>query len=692
MKFVFRNVSDETLIAPAIITIFDESEKKITTTNLINKLRNQFDLPENEKKLLTGRKDDVFSQKVRNIKSHKTLEKMNLIYEANNYIWLTEHGKNLGNYLKNNLKNLDEIKEKNIDDLKHYKNLIFKSTYNLKFNPFYLNKISDFDLSLRCTNILKKLKIIYIGDLVQLNEKNILKEKNSGIKTLNEIKYFLKDHDINFSSIIEDWNEENIKKYRDLFFLKKKKNFRLNLDQIFREKITQKEKISDMSFKRYSEVINRRLALDGTFLSLQEIGEKYEVTRERIRQISKNFFDKIKKYDEVQYAFNRLLKYIKSNTPITEKVLKNKLIENNFFDTEKSLPCLRNIINNLGKFDFDVINLPYHGNISDNFDNDTFLVKDKSEQKTLLKILSVSRKYTQKYSYCNFPKLIFDIYKTNNLKKYEVIKTCLQQHDLFFWFDEDNYTVLDTKENRNKIINTLKKLLFINKKITYEVFSEALLNNYRLQYSPPKALLKQICILNKFKCDDDYIYSDGVSVDLGNLDLAIIKMFQENGDFLHMYQCLEWWGINHLNTGSLGPHLYSHSIVKKLDDNVFCLYGTKEDLEKIEYAKNYLKRNNIEKNFEVECLWGSNQEIIIKFKVNKFVRLKNSIFVPTQFQDYIMGDFLLNADLNQENREVFKIYKGIIYNINKLVKNLNDNETAKIILSFNPNIIKVEKA
>ena len=116
MKFVFRNVSDETLIAPAIITIFDESEKKITTTNLINKLRNQFDLPENEKKLLTGRKDDVFSQKVRNIKSHKTLEKMNLIYEANNYIWLTEHGKNLGNYLKNNLKNLDEIKEKNIDD------------------------------------------------------------------------------------------------------------------------------------------------------------------------------------------------------------------------------------------------------------------------------------------------------------------------------------------------------------------------------------------------------------------------------------------------------------------------------------------------------------------------------------------------------------------------------------------------
>ena len=57
-----------------------------------------------------------------------------------------------------------------------------------------------------------------------------------------------------------------------------------------------------------------------------------------------------------------------------------------------------------------------------------------------------------------------------------------------------------------------------------------------------------------------------------------------------------------------------------------------------------------------------------------------------------MGDFLLNADLNQENREVFKIYKGVIYNINKLVKNLNDNETAKIILSFNPNIIKVEKA
>ena len=193
-------------------------------------------------------------------------------------------------------------------------------------------------------------------------------------------------------------------------------------------------------------------------------------------------------------------------------------------------------------------------------------------------------------------------------------------------------------------------------------------------------------------CDDDYIYSDGVSVDLGSLDLAIIKMFKENGDFLHMYQCLEWWDKNQLNIGSLGPHLYSHSIVKKLDDNVFCLYGTKEDLEKIEYAKNYLKRNNVEKNFGVECAWGINQEIIVKFKVNKFIRLKNSIFIPTQFQDYVVGDFLLNQDLNQENREVFKIYKGIIYNINKLIKDLNENETAKIILTFNPNIIKVEKA
>jgi hypothetical protein len=57
-----------------------------------------------------------------------------------------------------------------------------------------------------------------------------------------------------------------------------------------------------------------------------------------------------------------------------------------------------------------------------------------------------------------------------------------------------------------------------------------------------------------------------------------------------------------------------------------------------------------------------------------------------------VGDFLLNQDLNQENREVFKIYKGIIYNINKLIKDLNENETAKIILTFNPNIIKVEKA
>ena len=90
MKFSFDKINDNNLVAPALLTIFEEPEKKISTTKLLKNLRTKFILPINELKVLRGRKDDIFSQKVRNINSHKTLEKINLAYSKDKYISLSK--------------------------------------------------------------------------------------------------------------------------------------------------------------------------------------------------------------------------------------------------------------------------------------------------------------------------------------------------------------------------------------------------------------------------------------------------------------------------------------------------------------------------------------------------------------------------------------------------------------------------
>jgi Bacterial RNA polymerase, alpha chain C terminal domain len=59
------------------------------------------------------------------------------------------------------------------------------------FNPVFLEKVDDLSLSVRTANGLKNDNIVYIGDLVQKSEAELLRTPNFGRKSLNEIKEVL---------------------------------------------------------------------------------------------------------------------------------------------------------------------------------------------------------------------------------------------------------------------------------------------------------------------------------------------------------------------------------------------------------------------------------------------------------------------------------------------------------------------
>src|SRR6185312_13432303 len=62
---------------------------------------------------------------------------------------------------------------------------------DLAFNPAFLKKVDELELSVRSANCLKNDNIVYIGDLVQKTEAEMLRTPNFGRKSLNEIKEVL---------------------------------------------------------------------------------------------------------------------------------------------------------------------------------------------------------------------------------------------------------------------------------------------------------------------------------------------------------------------------------------------------------------------------------------------------------------------------------------------------------------------
>ena len=91
----------------------------------------------------------------------------------------------------------------------------------LEFNPLLLKKVDELELSVRSANCLKNDNIVYIGDLIQKTEAEMLRTPNFGRKSLNEIKEVLSGMGLHLGMDVEEWPPENIedlaKKFEDAY-------------------------------------------------------------------------------------------------------------------------------------------------------------------------------------------------------------------------------------------------------------------------------------------------------------------------------------------------------------------------------------------------------------------------------------------------------------------------------------------
>ncbi len=87
----------------------------------------------------------------------------------------------------------------------------------LVFNAALLKKVDELELSVRSANCLKNDNIVYIGDLIQKTEAEMLRTPNFGRKSLNEIKEVLASMGLHLGMEVPDWPPENIEELAKRF-------------------------------------------------------------------------------------------------------------------------------------------------------------------------------------------------------------------------------------------------------------------------------------------------------------------------------------------------------------------------------------------------------------------------------------------------------------------------------------------
>ena len=85
-----------------------------------------------------------------------------------------------------------------------------KTEEKYQFDENLFRPVEDLELSVRSANCLKNARIRFIGDLVTKSEQEMLKTKNFGRKSLNEIKDILKPMGLTLGMVIEGWPPKNL--------------------------------------------------------------------------------------------------------------------------------------------------------------------------------------------------------------------------------------------------------------------------------------------------------------------------------------------------------------------------------------------------------------------------------------------------------------------------------------------------
>ncbi|HEY8443039.1 MAG TPA: DNA-directed RNA polymerase subunit alpha [Xanthobacteraceae bacterium] len=90
------------------------------------------------------------------------------------------------------------------------KEVVPEAIAEIPFNPAFLKKVDELELSVRSANCLKNDNIVYIGDLVQKTEAEMLRTPNFGRKSLNEIKEVLAQMGLHLGMEVPGWPPDNI--------------------------------------------------------------------------------------------------------------------------------------------------------------------------------------------------------------------------------------------------------------------------------------------------------------------------------------------------------------------------------------------------------------------------------------------------------------------------------------------------
>lgn len=438
--------------------------------------------------------------------------------------------------------------------------------------------LSELRLPPRAVNAYKKAGLNFVGQLVQEHPARLLVLPGFGRTSFTQTEEVLSQLGLRFGEDICGWTVERSKLIRRMHLKEVRGQLAIKfgvLKPSYPSAASELEAIlSTLVEGRNRDITAKYWGLLGDKpRTLESVGQEFRMTRERVRQITTRTAKQARAMWLPTANCEKLLKIIEALSPLPLDMAEKVIADNQIGDPIRieSLLNMAEVLELSSKLE--VIKAG----------SGSFIDK-VGRSPSIQEIIVDFRRATSRSGTVNIDRTSLRL--TGGLEERGIIQRVLSGLPETLWLDEERNWSSSTNSERNRLGNTIKKILTVTESVHVSEMRQAALRNHRLSFVPPQGVLTTFA-KEVYGCS----VSDGIvsradtfePVELGENEKVIFDGFVELGSPLPREQ-LETYCIDKrgMNDNSFYVYLSYSPVVVKIATGIYGLVGAEIPIGTIE--------------------------------------------------------------------------------------------------------------
>jgi len=360
-----------------------------------------------------------------------------------------------------------------------------------------LRKADELDLSIRTTNSLRALKVQYIGDLVLKKRSELMKIRNLGRKSVTEIENRLHKMGLQLGMRITGWSPEKINEMLKTFAKDLELERKLEGEALHKslEIKTLEDELKYLAKpegqERNIHIVMKYYGWDGKGTrTLESVGEEFNMTRQRVKQICKKYEIKIArlKLGKALYLpfLDKAINIVSNNLPSSAEDIERKFINESITRGNFNLDGIITAANLFGK------DIPFRIVILKKKE----IVLQSEASKAPKLIISLAKKITCRCGVATVSDITAQAQEQTkqNITNDLTILVLSSFFKDFSWLDKSGGWFWLRSVPRNRLLNIVKKIIAVTRQIGISDLRAGIGRFSRTEgFAPPRRVLLKLC-------------------------------------------------------------------------------------------------------------------------------------------------------------------------------------------------------